>query len=117
MSGGATSSNTGIEIPPVVTEIPPIVSDGEPVPPPVYEDIKLYIAVGVKRYGPYNMEQCQQLVEGGQLTQRSKVWKEGMASWAPASEVEELQPLFAPPAIPGMPPLPPTDGSTPPPLV
>lgn len=117
VSGGATSSNTGIEIPPVVTEIPPIVSDGEPVPPPVYEDIKLYIAVGVKRYGPYNMEQCQQLVEGGQLTQRSKVWKEGMASWAPASEVEELQPLFAPPAIPGMPPLPPTDGSTPPPLV
>ena len=117
VSGGATSSNTGIEIPPVVTEIPPIVSDGEPVPPPVYEDIKLYIAVGVKRYGPYNMEQCQQLVEGGQLTQRSKVWKEGMASWAPASEVEELQPLLAPPAIPGMPPLPPTDGSTPPPLV
>lgn len=117
VSGGATSSNTGIEIPPVVTKIPPIVSDGEPVPPPVYEDIKLYIAVGVKRYGPYNMEQCQQLVEGGQLTQRSKVWKEGMASWAPASEVEELQPLFAPPAIPGMPPLPPTDGSTPPPLV
>lgn len=117
VSGGATSSNTGIEIPPVVTEIPPIVSDGEPVPPPVYEDIKLYIAVGVKRYGPYNMEQCQQLVEGGRLTQRSKVWKEGMASWAPASEVEELQPLFAPPAIPGMPPLPPTDGSTPPPLV
>lgn len=117
VSGGATSSNTGIEIPPVVTEIPPIVSDGEPVPPLVYEDIKLYIAVGVKRYGPYNMEQCQQLVEGGQLTQRSKVWKEGMASWAPASEVEELQPLFAPPAIPGMPPLPPTDGSTPPPLV
>lgn len=117
VSGGATSSNTRTEIPPVVTEIPPIVSDGEPVPPPVYEDIKLYIAVGVKRYGPYNMEQCQQLVEGGQLTQRSKVWKEGMASWAPASEVEELQPLFAPPAIPGMPPLPPTDGSTPPPLV
>lgn len=109
VSGGATSSNTRTEIPPVVTEIPPIVSDGEPVPPPVYEDIKLYIAVGVKRYGPYNMEQCQQLVEGGQLTQRSKVWKEGMASWAPASEVEELQPLFAPPAIPGMPPLPPTD--------
>lgn len=113
--GDVTSSNTGMEVPPVVTEIPPIVDEG-PLPPPVCEDIKLYIAVGVKRYGPYNMEQCQQLVEGGQLTQRSKVWKEGMASWAPASEVEELQPLFAPPAIPGMPPLPPSDGSTPPPL-
>ena len=62
------------------------------------------------------MEQCKQMVQGGQLTQQTMVWKEGMAAWAPASQVVELQPLFAPPAMPGMPPLPPISGETPPPM-
>ena len=62
------------------------------------------------------MEQCEQMVEGGQLTEKTKVWKAGMTAWEPAGQVAELKPLFAPPAIPGMPPLPPSEGPTPPPL-
>lgn len=91
------------------TELPP-------PPPPKKEDIKLYLAIGTKQYGPYTMEQCGQMVEGGQLTEKTMVWKAGMAAWEPAGHVEELKPLFAPPAIPGMPPLPPSEGPTPPPL-
>ena len=87
-----------------------------PPPPPISVDIKLFLAVGGQQYGPYNLEQCKQMVQGGQLTQQTMVWKEGMAAWAPASQVVELQPLFAPPAMPGMPPLPPISGETPPPM-
>lgn len=87
-----------------------------PPPPPISADIKLFLAVGGQQYGPYNLEQCKQMVQGGQLTQQTMVWKEGMAAWSPASQVVELQPLFAPPAMPGMPPLPPTSGETPPPM-
>lgn len=99
---------------------PPMPNSGSPVPPPITQqpEIKLYIAVAGQQYGPYTYAQCKQMVQGGQLTQQSVVWMEGMSAWAPASQVSKLQDLFAPPSIPGMPPLPPTtDGTTPPPMV
>ena len=99
---------------------PPMPNSGSPVPPPIIQqpEIKLYIAVAGQQYGPYTYAQCKQMVQGGQLTQQSVVWMEGMSTWAPASQVSKLQDLFAPPSIPGMPPLPPTtDGTTPPPMI
>lgn len=100
---------------------PPPMPGGAPLPPPISSpipEIKLFIAVGGQQYGPYNMEQCKQMVQGGQLTAQSTVWMEGMPGWAAAAQVPALQALFAPPAVaPGMPPLPPTGGPTPPPMV
>ena len=100
---------------------PPPMPGNAPVPPPVsapISDIKLFIAVGGQQYGPYNMEQCRQMVQGGQLTAQSTVWMEGMPSWTPAGQVPALQALFAPPAAaPGLPPLPPMGGPTPPPMM
>ena len=76
------------------------------------------MAVAGQQYGPYTYDQCKQMVQGGQLTAQSIVWIEGMSNWAPANQVKELQDLFAPPAIPGMPPIPPTTGGpTPPPMI
>jgi len=99
--------------------VPPPAPGAAPVPPPIapQPDIKLFIAVAGQQYGPYNMDLCQQMVKGGQLTPQSMVWMEGMPAWAPASQIPALQSLFAPPAAPGMPPLPPTSGPTPPPMM
>ncbi len=99
---------------------PPMPNSENHMPPPIIQqpDIKLYMAVAGQQYGPYTYDQCKQLVKGGQLTQQSVVWMDGMSNWAPASQVKELQDLFAPPAIPGMPPIPPiTGGPTPPPMI
>lgn len=99
---------------------PPMPNSEIHMPPPIIQqpDIKLYMAVAGQQYGPYTYDQCKQLVKGGQLTQQSVVWMDGMSNWAPASQVKELQDLFAPPAIPGMPPIPPTTGGpTPPPMI
>ena len=98
--------------------IPPPMPGAAPVPPPIapQPEIKLFIAVAGQQYGPYNMEMCKQMVQGGQLTPQSMVWMEGMPAWAPASQVPVLQTLFAP-AAPAMPPLPPTGGPTPPPMM
>ena len=90
---------------------------GAPVPPPVTPAISLFIAVGGQQYGPYNMDMCRQMVAGGQLTPQTMVWMEGLPAWAPAGTVPVLQALFAPPVAPSMPPLPPTNGSVPPPLM
>lgn len=86
-----------------------------PVPPvPTEPDIQLRITVGGQVYGPFNREQCKQMVTTGQLSQQTLVWMEGMPNWAPAGMVQALQTLFAPPAVPGMPPLPPAGGGVPP---
>jgi hypothetical protein len=98
--------------------VPPPMPGAAPVPPPIVPqpEIKLFIAVAGQQYGPYNMDMCKQMVQGGQLTPQSMVWMEGMPAWAPASQVPALQTLFAP-AAPAMPPLPPTGGPTPPPMM
>ncbi|MBP3833519.1 MAG: DUF4339 domain-containing protein [Bacteroidaceae bacterium] len=99
--------------------IPPPMPGIAPVPPPVAPqvDIKLFIAVAGQQYGPYNMDMCRRMVQGGQLTPQSMVWMEGMPTWSAASQVEALQPLFAPPAQPAMPPLPSSGNPTPPPMM
>ena len=66
------------------------------------------VGVNGQQVGPCDWNQLQQLVQQGQLTQQTYVWKQGMANWAFAGQVQELQPLFmnAAPQMPGMPPMP-----------
>ena len=71
--------------------------------------VSYMIGVNGQQAGPFDWNQLQQLVQQGQLTQQTYVWKQGMANWEFAGEVQELQPLFmnaAPPQMPGMPPMP-----------
>ena len=46
----------------------------------------------------------QQMVQNGQLTQNNLVWKQGMAAWELAGNVQELSSLFA--SVPPPPPMP-----------
>ena len=98
------SSACGATTPPPI--VPPVIPQAE---------ISLFMAVAGQQYGPYNMEQCRQMAQTGQLTPQSMVWMEGLPAWTPASQVSALQTLFAP-AVPSMPPLPPAGGPTPPPI-
>ena len=75
--------------------------------PPPAPTISYMVATNGQQSGPYNMQQLQQLAQNGQLTSQTYVWKQGMANWIPAGQVQELANLF-PPAVPGMPPAPPT---------
>jgi len=70
--------------------------------------VSYMIGVNGQQAGPFDWNQLQQLVQQGQLTQQTYVWKQGMANWAFAGQVQELQPLFmnAAPQMPGMPPMP-----------
>ncbi|MFQ9098333.1 MAG: GYF domain-containing protein [Segatella copri] len=68
--------------------------------------VQYYIGINGQQYGPCDWNKLQQLVQQGQLTQQSYVWKNGMAQWEFAGNVAELAPLFqgTAPQIPGMPP-------------
>ena len=70
--------------------------------------VSYMVGVNGQQAGPFDWNQLQQLVSQGQLTQQTYVWKQGMANWEFAGQVQELQPLFmnAAPQMPGMPPMP-----------
>ena len=75
-----------------------------PPPPP---NIQYHVSVNGQQAGPFNMNQLQQMVQQGQLTPQTYVWKQGMAGWELASNVPELGSLFQsttpPPPPPPMP--------------
>ena len=117
---GSGMQMPGATMPPVGggAPVPPPLGGGAPVPPPMQTPvISLYIGMGTQQYGPYNYDSCKQMVAAGQLTPQTMVWMEGMPAWAPASTVPVLQPLFAPPVAPQMPPMPQTGGVVPPPIM
>ena len=68
--------------------------------------MQYFIGINGQQYGPCDWNKLQQLVQQGQLTQQSYVWKNGMAQWEFAGNVAELAPLFqgTAPQMPGMPP-------------
>lgn len=74
-----------------------------PPPPPAPATFMVY-ANGAQA-GPFDMNQLAQMAAGGQLTPATYVWRQGMANWTAASQVPELQALFAP-ATPPPPPMP-----------
>lgn len=76
--------------------------------PPPMPNVQYHISVNGAQAGPYNMQQLSQMVQSGQLTPQTYVWKQGMSNWAFAKDVQELASLFATPAPGSMPPPPPS---------
>ncbi len=72
-----------------------------PPPPP---QIQYSVSVNGQTAGPFNWQQLQQMVQNGQLTKNTHVWKQGMAGWEVAGNVQELANLFG--AVPPPPPPP-----------
>ena len=71
------------------------------VPPPI-PTVTYHVAINGQAAGPFDMTTLQQMAANGQLTAASLVWKNGMAQWAEARSVAELQELFPPvPPVPG----------------
>jgi membrane protease subunit (stomatin/prohibitin family) len=68
-----------------------------PPPPP---QVKYNISNNGQQSGPYGFQELQQLVQSGQLTKETHVWKQGMAEWALAGNVDELNALFNSPPPP-----------------
>lgn len=74
--------------------------------PPPMPHVQYHVSVNGSQAGPFNMQQLQQMAQGGQLSPQTYVWKQGMANWELAGNVQELSVLFAsacPPPPSGMP--------------
>ena len=73
-----------------------------PPPPP---QVQYNISVNGQQSGLFGWQQLQQMVQSGQITKDTYVWKQGMANWELAGNVQELSSLFG--AVPPPPPPPP----------
>ncbi len=75
-------------------------------PPPPPMPASFYIAVNGAQQGPFSLQQLSGLAGQGQFSAETMVWKQGMASWSPASSVPELSGLFqsGPSNVPPPPP-------------
>jgi uncharacterized protein (TIGR00266 family) len=66
-----------------------------------------YVAIDGQQQGPFPQEHIQQLLNRGEFTQDTLVWRQGFANWLPISQVPELnQPgdirQQAPPGVSGL---------------
>lgn len=73
------------------------------VPPPL-PVVSFFVADNGQQKGPFQEAQLMQMLQSGQLTRETLVWKQGMANWSPAGEQAELSKIFAsaPPPLPKM---------------
>jgi len=65
---------------------------GAAIPPPLAQ---YHVGVNGQATGPFNLNTLMQMVQSGQLTSQSQVWKPGMPDWVIAGTVPELGGLFA----------------------
>lgn len=79
---------------------------GAPVPPPVPQ-AGYHVAVNGAATGPFSLALLAQMAAAGTLTRDSLVWKQGMAEWRRAGDVDELASVFGGEAPAGMAPIPP----------
>lgn len=75
-------------------------------PPPV-PNVQYYISFNGAQAGPFTIPKLTEMVQGGQMTAQTYVWKQGMANWELAGNVQELAALFTTPGNTPPPPPPP----------
>jgi len=104
MMGGAM----GQQMAGMMNQMGQTMNQGMQTPPPIPQ-VQYTLNIGGQNMGPYNLQQMQQMIQNGQMTAQTYVWKQGMANWEMAGNVQELATLFGtvPPPPPGMPPVPP----------
>lgn len=91
---------------PQMPQMPPMPGmGGMPPMPGLVPQVSYMVGVNGQQVGPCDWNQLQQMVQQGQLTHQTYVWKQGMPQWQLAGEVVELLPLFQG-EVPQMPPMP-----------
>ena len=77
----------------------------QPIPsnvtPPPINNSTYYVAINGQATGPFNIATLKQMLNQGQFSSESLVWKEGMTNWMMANQVDELKTLFV--SIPPIP--------------
>jgi hypothetical protein len=108
MMGMALGGSMGGQMSNLMNQMGQQIQGSMNTPPPI-PDVKYMLANNGQQFGPFTMNQLAQLVQNGQMTADTYVWKQGMPAWERAGNMPELAQLFntaTPPPPPGMPGMP-----------
>jgi hypothetical protein len=80
----------------------PAAGPGAAPPPLPQQAAPFWAAINNQQAGPFDANALQQMVQQGQITRETLVWRQGMANWTAAGQVPEFQPFFGatPPPLP-----------------
>ena len=80
----------------------------QPQTPPPVPTVAFYVVQNGQSTGPFDIQTLSRMKAQGSFSPDSLVWKEGMADWAKAGDIQELQNLFSTgnAAVPPVPPIP-----------
>ena len=80
----------------------------QPQTPPPVPTVAYYVVQNGQSTGPFDIQTLSRMKAQGSFSPDSLVWKEGMADWAKAGDIQELQNLFSTgnAAVPPVPPIP-----------
>lgn len=107
MMGMAMGGAMGGQMAGMMNQMGQTMNQGMNTPPPMPQ-VQYTLNVNGQNMGPFNIQQMQQLVQQGQMTAQTYVWKPGMSGWELAGNVQELAGLFGavpPPPPPAAPPV------------
>jgi hypothetical protein len=77
---------------------PPVRPAAPVAPPPLQPTPKFqyYAQINGAQRGPVTFDQIRQAIKAGSVIASTPVWREGLAEWGSAEQLEELSHLFAP---------------------
>ncbi len=70
----------------------PLVQPGQPSTVSVPPSNAFYVMIGEQQIGPIPVEQLEQMVTAGQVTDASMVWTAGLPQWLPYGQVKQTLP-------------------------
>lgn len=56
--------------------------------------MKYFVVINEEQSGPFEFEDLKNLISSGVINADALLWKEGMADWAQASEINEINSLL-----------------------
>ncbi len=91
MGMGMTIAN---QIPRMMNSVMPN-QQGSQTPPPIPSaGVQLYASINGSQAGPFSEQEFITLIQKGLVTKDSLVWKPGLSSWLPATQVPEIGKLI-----------------------
>lgn len=102
--GGAVGQNIAGTMNNVMSGMNQTMQGGMGMTPPPIPTSVYHVAVNGQATGPFDLNALKQLIASNQVNVETLVWKNGMANWEKAGNVDELKALFV-----TMPPIPPQE--------
>lgn len=91
MTNIAVGGLIGGQISNLVNQTNSVQNRSVPPPPP---SVSYNVLIDGKPTGPYDLQQIQHMILSGVISSKTYLWKQGMADWDLANNIDDIKPLL-----------------------